>query len=366
MTAMKRRGLWAVVAALAAACWLSMAGTAQAQEIQLTGPLKGAPAVRQLRLYREGRFLIAPAVSFSLLDEYRRTILVGARLEYNITDWLAVGAWGGFGAVNLTTDLSDQIDKIAPRDALTATNVNHSNAIPPFGTRSFADQTAKFQWVVAPQLTFTPFRGKLAIFNKIFVDSDFYIAGGLGIIGIQERQSCGGSLISCSDPNSFALGSQLKVAPTFGVGFTFYPGNVWSIGVEYRALPFSWNRSGFDTRGAGPGGNFPDGKVDSNDDTFRFNQMVTVSVGFYIPTKPALSEYLGQVVSTRGKTFPSLGEGRKIVRGGASRRLASLRAQIAPSWRRRSPPSRGGSPLPRHTATRCRRRVACSRVNGPW
>ncbi|MBW2459783.1 MAG: hypothetical protein JRI68_35155, partial [Deltaproteobacteria bacterium] len=33
---------------------------ARAQEIQLTGPLAGAPAVRRLRLYREGRFEIAP------------------------------------------------------------------------------------------------------------------------------------------------------------------------------------------------------------------------------------------------------------------------------------------------------------------
>ena len=31
-----------------------------AQEIQLTGPLAGAPAVRKLRLYREGRFEVAP------------------------------------------------------------------------------------------------------------------------------------------------------------------------------------------------------------------------------------------------------------------------------------------------------------------
>src|SRR5262245_25331071 len=51
---------------------------ASAQEIQLTGPLKGAPAVRHLRLYREGRIEFAPSVTFTLLDEYRRTMFVGA------------------------------------------------------------------------------------------------------------------------------------------------------------------------------------------------------------------------------------------------------------------------------------------------
>jgi outer membrane beta-barrel protein len=291
---MKRRFVRMVLAAVACAGLLSAAGAAQAQEIQLTGPLKGAPAVRHLRVYRGGRFNIAPAVSFTLLDEYRRTIIVGAKLEYNITDWLAIGAWGGYGAVSLTTDLTDNIDKIAPRDSLTATNVNHSGTDPSqFGHASFPNQTAKIQWVAAPQLTFTPFRGKLAIFNKIFVDTDFYIAGGVGIVGIQQRESCGGAntkAASCSDPQSFALDSSTKVAPTFGVGFTFYPGGFWSLGVEYRALPFSWNRAGFDTRGSGPNGNFPDGKVDGTDDTFRFNQLVTVAIGFYIPTKPTISE----------------------------------------------------------------------------
>ena len=91
---MKRRFVRTVLAAVAVAAALSATGSADAQELQLTGPLKGAPAVRHLRLYRQGRFEIDPAVSFSLLDEYRRTILVGARINYNITDWLALGVWG--------------------------------------------------------------------------------------------------------------------------------------------------------------------------------------------------------------------------------------------------------------------------------
>lgn len=288
---MKLRFVRAVLATVAIAGVLSAASPAQAQEIQLTGPLKGAPAVRHLRLYREGRFEIAPAVSFTLLDEYRRTILVGARLEYNIKDWIALGVWGAYGALSLTTDLTDQIDKIAPRDSLTAVNVNHTNANLPFGTAPFADQTAKIQYVVAPQLTFTPFRGKLAIFNKIFVDTDFYVAGGVGFVGIQQRMECGTSKSPpCANPSTFGLASTTKIAPTFGVGLTFYPGNFWSLGVEYRALPFAWNRSGFDTRGSGPNGNFPDGQVNGTDDTFRFNQLVTIAIGFYIPTKASISE----------------------------------------------------------------------------
>ncbi len=291
---MTRRFVKALMATVAGACLLSLATAAQAQEIQLTGPLKGAPATRNLRLYRQGRFEIAPTVSFTLLDEYRRTILVGARLDYNITDWFALGVWGAFGAVSLTTDLTDRIDAVAPRDSLTANNVNHVNGGGgPLDLRPapFQDQVAKIQYVAAPQATFTPFRGKLAIFNKIFVDSDFYLAVGGAAVGIQERANCGKSGgIPCSDPRSFQLTSTTKIAPTFGVGFTFYPGDFWSLGVEYRALPFSWNRGGFDSKGAGPGGNFPDGQVNDSDESFRFNQLVTVAIGFYFPTKPKISE----------------------------------------------------------------------------
>ena len=61
------------------------------------------------------------------------------------------------------------------------------------------------------------------------------------------------------------------------------------IGLEYRALPFAWNRAGFDSRGKGNDGKFPDLKIDSQDQTFRFNQMISLSLGFF-PQKRASSE----------------------------------------------------------------------------
>jgi hypothetical protein len=299
---MKRRFVTAVLASIAAACVLSTAGAADAQELQLTGPLKGAPAVRGMRMYREGRFELAPTFSTSLLDEYRRSFMLGARLTYNIKDWIGVGAWGAFTVFSPQTDLTTQIDNTAPRDPLTATNVNHGgtyqngfqcpNNAPANSCAPFANQTAKLNYVVAiPQVTFIPFRGKLAIFNKIFVDADFYVSGALALVGISERGTCGDTgQPSCADAASFALKDQLKITGTGAVGFTFYPGDLWSIGVEYRAMPLSWNRAGFDSRGAGPSGNFPDGKINSQDDTFDFYQMITLSVGFSFPTKPKISE----------------------------------------------------------------------------
>jgi outer membrane beta-barrel protein len=265
--------------------------TASAQEIQLTGPLAGAPAVRKMREYRVGRFEVAPTASITLLDEYRRTICFGGRLQYNVFDWLGVGAWGCYGAVSITTDLTDQVDSRAPRNARTAVNVNHTGTPPNLGNAPFDAQVAKPEVIAAaPQVQFAPFRGKLAIFQKIFVDTDLYAHLGLGIVSLKERQQCGGTgQKPCTDPTTFALDSRVAFSPTFGLGLNFYIGSLVSINFEYRAMPYSWNRGGFDQRGAGNNAKFPDNKVDSQDQTFKFNQLLTLGVGFAFP-KAKVSE----------------------------------------------------------------------------
>ena len=39
---------------------------AAAQEVQITGPLAGQPAVRRMRLYRQMRIMLEPEVTFTL------------------------------------------------------------------------------------------------------------------------------------------------------------------------------------------------------------------------------------------------------------------------------------------------------------
>lgn len=278
-----RRSLCAGIAAAAALVGTLAASTpASAQEIQLTGPLAGAPSVHRLRNYREGRFELALGPGFTLLDEYQRTIFVAGRLQYNIFDWLGVGVFGGFGAANISTDLTDKINSTATRNSRTAVN------LPGQGQGDYADQTGKLKWMAAPQVTFSPFRGKLALFQKLFVDTDLYLHAGAAFVGVDERGDC--AVGQCTTKAAFATTSRTAVAPTFGLGLTLYATNFVSINVEYRAFPFSWNRGGFDTRGAGPDASFPDNQINSEDRTFKFNQMVFVAAGFYLPTSPKVSD----------------------------------------------------------------------------
>lgn len=281
---MKKIGSLAAAAVAFGAITFSAPTPAAAQEIQLTGPLAGAPAVRKLRLYRQGRAEVAIGPGFTLLDEYQRTIFVAGRLQYNVFDWLGIGVFGGFGAASLSTDLTDKIQSTAPRNSRTATN------LPAAGGQAFDKQTGKLKWMAAPQVTFSPFRGKLAIFQKIFVDTDLYLHGGAAFIGVEERGDCGTAGKPCTAPNAFAPASRMAVAPTFGLGLTLYASGFVSINAEYRAFPFSWNRGGFDSRGAPPDASFPDNKIDSEDRTFKFNQMIFIAAGFHFPTSPKVSD----------------------------------------------------------------------------
>jgi len=175
---------------------------ASAQEILLTGPLKGAKSVHDLRLYRKGRVEFAPTATFTLLDEYMRQIFVGARLNYNITDFLAIGAWGGFSPepFKLETGLVDHIQEVnqnrkSANDARRAMGLqpNLQNRLTSLNLgANFADQLGSIDWIVAPQVTFVPFRGKIALFQSIYIDSDLYFFAGPAIAGLTERKDCAG------------------------------------------------------------------------------------------------------------------------------------------------------------------------------
>jgi hypothetical protein len=287
-------GAAAIVGSLTAAAPIS---EARAQEIQLTGPLAGAPAVRKLRLHRKGRFEVAPGVSFSLLDQYQRTIMPGLRATYHVTDWLGLGLWGGYGfqySAGLTEELQEKaIDQrsCASNPNTKACKLTAINLTRKGGGRTGQmadDQLGKMQWVIAPQITAVPFRGKLALFSSLFVDTDVNFFLGAAIVGLQERGDCGfdsdgkvGSLKPCSE--SFKLESRVAVAPTFGLGLNFYPSSFIGFGVEWRGMPFSWNTSGFDNKGGGANEDFPDTAVNSKDRAFQFNNMITLNVSFQFP-----------------------------------------------------------------------------------
>ncbi|HSC87674.1 MAG TPA: hypothetical protein VLC09_10405 [Polyangiaceae bacterium] len=275
--------------------------TASAQEIQLTGPLAGAPAVKGLRLYRKGRLELSPNLSATLLDEYRRQFILGLRANYGITDWLAVGVWGGITTsmlgLDVNTSLTENVQDVNYGRNCSG-DAGNPNPVDPdcqftevnLGN-DFREQIASINWMVAPQLTAVPFRGKLGLFGDLYVDSELYVFAGPAFVGLTERADCAvGQCPNAKTNGNFNMADRVAIAPTFGLGFTFFLSKWTAVGAEYRAIPFNMNTGGFDVAGGGKDNAFPDGAVNDSDRQFKFNQMLTLSFNMYLPTAYKVSE----------------------------------------------------------------------------
>ena len=281
---------------LAAACITGLAcllssQAAEAQEILMSGPLAGAPAVRKLRLYREGRVELQPAIAFSILNEYTHSGLVGATLNYNFTDWLAFGVWGGYGLLQIPTGLTDRLETLhktrncSQPAALESTNCALTAVNLPV-TGKLSQQTGQIAWVGAPQLTITPFRGKIAMFGSLFVDTELHFMGGLAFVGLNERKEC--TKQGCWPSHSRTARS--TITGTFGLGLTFFTHQWGGLAIDWRALPVSRNTGGFDTAGTGPNDGFPDLNIDSKDRQFVFQQLISVGYSVFLPFDNRISE----------------------------------------------------------------------------
>lgn len=265
-----------------------------AQEVQVTGPLAGQPAVRNMRLMREGRLLLAPNVGLSLADPYRRSLFFGLQAQYHLTDWLGLGAWGAYGGLGINSALTDEVERIG------VTGERNRLSLP--SRQGFSDQIGAIQYAAAVQGTFTLLRGKIALFQRAFVDTDFYLLGGAAFVGIEERAETSTQAIEGDAADGFSaaeiaqryLDSQTArqtrttITGTFGVGLNLYF-NGWSgLSIEWRAMPFAWNFSGTDE--GGPDGGFPDGVLDDNDRRFTLNHIFNLGFVFFLPGDPTISD----------------------------------------------------------------------------
>ena len=162
------------------------------------------------------------------------------------------------------------------------------------------------------QATFIPLRGKLALFQALFVDTDFYLFGGVAFAGIEERAdvdertgetaaqarahddtraACDASTaqsrarLAHGDRADLRRGSLACTSPT-----------ILALTLEYRAFPFKWNTSGTDEGGlnknreADNSGEFPDGQINEADRIFQFNQMFKLGLAFYLPFQGEITE----------------------------------------------------------------------------
>lgn len=256
---------------------------ATAQTVQVSGPLAGAPAVMDQRIWRDKRLHIEPFFAFTIADEYSRSLIVGGELRFHFLDWLGLGVWGGYSVAQLDTNLTQEVQARG-----VTTNANRLD-LP--SRENYPSQVGRIDWWSGVEVHFVPFRGKLAMFQKVFVDADIDLFVGAAFVGLEERanvtgQPAPGNVTFCqidggAQNDVDCLGSQtartsrVAIAPSFGAAFTAFFKEFVGISLRWRGIPFKYNTSGTD--------NNRDGRIDSGDRLRQFNNMFTVGVIFALP-----------------------------------------------------------------------------------
>jgi len=288
-------------ALLTAVTAIALAGLApsyaSAQEVQITGPLAGQPAVRHIRQYRANRFFVSPSVGYTLQDEFARGLFFGGSAGYHFTDWLGLAIWGAAAPVDVDTDLTTQIGSNGQ------TTDRNRLSLP--GREGFRNQVGRIRWGLALEALFIPLRGKLSLFQAAFVDTDLYVIAGVALMGVDERSEVAADANPCSGPmpagsssacldSQLARSSRVAPAPMLGVGLSLMFNAFVGLQLEWRAFPFSWNPSGTDESGrdatGAVGSGFGDGAIDGADSRTTFKHMFNAGVVIYLPTQVAVSE----------------------------------------------------------------------------
>lgn len=259
--------------------------TASAQDVQVSGPLAGAPSVMNQRLWRDMRLHVEPFFAFTIADEYSRSLIVGGEVRFHFLDWLGIGGWGGYSVATLDTNLTQEVQSKG-----VTTNANRLD-LP--SREGYPDQVGRLNWWSGVEVHFVPFRGKLAMFQKVFVDADIDFFVGAAFVGVEERtnvvgQPAPGAVTFCQieggDQNDVgclesqgARSNRTAIAPSFGAAFSAFFKEFVGISFRWRGIPFKYNTSGTD--------NNKDGQINSDDRLRQFNNMFTIGVIFALPPK---------------------------------------------------------------------------------
>ena len=233
-------------------------------------PLANQPAVRHRQELRQGRFELGLSTGISLNRMVRNALLVGAKLEYHLSDWLSVGADFGYG-IGFDTGLSSEIEG--------------SYTAPEWDTvkKRFAD----IQFAGDVRVACTPFSGKFSIFSKLFLNYDFYGFAGLGLAMTKNNGDYSG------DDDVNAANEGFRLGPAFGLGMHVFFLKFFSMGLELKNIMFADNPTGGDlTRGLSDeelARGIGTVLVNGDDQNFMSHWFVGLNFTFFLPTSPKIS-----------------------------------------------------------------------------
>ena len=272
-----RRPVTAITAALIALTVMVAPNEARAER---KSALDGQPAVRHRLLLVKKRFETALAFESSVNADFKHTVAGGLKLEYHLSDMWSFGAVG-FVGTSFNTGLTKRILKTLPDTADTGDPTptelqykQHLNSIPIHG---------------AAYVGITPWYGKLAAFQKFFVNFDFYFQGGLSVAMLKnkccdfaEDPNPGGDLdngiLPDGNPNNDpAINDGQRLGLFLGGGIHVFLGDWVALDLTVRDYMFSDNPSGLDFNA--------DQAVTEDDNRFQNHLFMGIGLSMFFPTK---------------------------------------------------------------------------------
>jgi outer membrane beta-barrel protein len=211
--------------------------------------LENGDAVRNRLLLRSGRFEMVPGIGFTLNDAFRRNVLFGLDLDYNMSDTLAVGAAFQYG-LSFDSALKERLQAERPERVATS---------------GFKD----VQLTAAAELTYTPIFGKLAFMGRKVLDYDAHFIVGLGIVSLAGNTDVEG----VAPMAVLGAGLRLFVSPSMALSFQ----------VKDQLYSSSLNSvagAGTETAGA----------KSSSESRVRSSLAVSIGYSFFFPAEPKVSD----------------------------------------------------------------------------
>lgn len=307
-------------------------------EAKRKSPLEGKPVVvRKLELHKM-RVGITPFVGMSLSQAFVHKGYAGARLHFDITDWIGIKGMFAYGVINRDAKLLKGLvgdgegsgslpvgDTPGTATNPTAAPVRSQNDFnnPAPLLHDFKSGLTRNNWLASFDVVFTPFSGKLGLFSGIFTEYDLYLFGGLGLSsfgkhyadakstnellaaagqGLQTEYPTAGNPASAAaycrpgmDPTAdinrecflhpVKADTGIKVGPSFGGGIHIFLADWASINVDVQDIMSLNNPAGLNstTTDVPP-------KVDKKDANWNHNVMMSLGVTFYLPPKAKRSE----------------------------------------------------------------------------
>jgi outer membrane beta-barrel protein len=246
---------------------VTLVHTAPAQAQERKSPLADAPAIRKRVELRDKRFEIGVGGGTSLGQDFYHAVMISGRLGFHFTDWLSLGAWGGFNVTpKFTTSFHERLMEVLPE--------NGDGGRTPSRAQALAGMNRIGQ-AFAVQAELLPFAGKFGLFSKLFMNYDFYAFGGPGFVNFAADTTCAGA----DQPSCAVTG--LKIGANFGVGAHLFTNNFFALNLELRDLLVRNNPAGRDETG--------DGVADSRDLTWDSNYILSLNLTFFLPATAPIS-----------------------------------------------------------------------------